>query len=310
MKFGERRGSLPDGTPFLMRVPETWNGVLIRDMDFASAGDVPADEVLLASTGATGGSADRYVDMLARGFAIAGTARHPLDFFQYDPVHEIAMLDEVLARFEAEFERPVRVIQYGGSGGGHLSLAVAEDFADRIDGAIAFDAHTPVWIMNTHLDMWFALKALIGPEAEAGGVARLDELLVTGLPNAGMRRVGDTIAYLPDAAIERSWRAAINAAQRTPLGRARIALAITLGQWPAWGSGLHPVPRLDDPAGLQHSMYHLVHQDALNAGGAGRIIFENAARGQQLSWNTGVDYASLFANGNKHYRRAVSQLYV
>ncbi|WP_033294007.1 hypothetical protein [Amycolatopsis jejuensis] len=309
MKLSQRRGLLPDGTPFLMRVPETWNGVLVRDMDFAAVAEMPGDEVLLASTGATGGSADRYADMLRRGFAVAGTARHPLDFFQYDPVHEIAMLDEVLERFDAEFERPARVIHHGGSGGGHVSLAVAEDFADRIDGAIAFDAHTPVWIMNTHLDMWFSLKALIGPDAEAAGAARLADLLVTDLPNAGMRRIKDTIAYLPDAAIEQSWRAAIDAAQRTPLGRARIALAITLGQWPAWGSGLHPAPRLDDPEALQHSMYHLVHRDALNAGGAGRIIFENAGRGQQLSWNTEVDYAAFFANGNEHYRNAVSHLY-
>ncbi|WP_020495766.1 alpha/beta hydrolase [Sciscionella marina] len=309
MKLSERRGLLADGTPFLMRVPEIWNGVLVRDMDFAAVAEMSGDEVLLASTGATGGSADRYADMLTRGFAVAGTARHPLDFFQYDPVHEIAMLDEVLDRFEAEFARPDRVIHYGGSGGGHVSLAVAEDFADRIDGAIAFDAHTPVWIMNTHLDMWFSLKTLIGPEAEAAGVVRLDELLVTDLPNAGMRRIKDTIAYLPDAAFERSWRATIDAAQRTPLGRARIALAITLGQWPAWGSGLHSPPMLDDPDALQHSMYHLVYQDAQNAGGAGRIIFENAARGRQLSWNTGVDYADFFANGNEHYRNAVAHLY-
>ncbi|MGW6456242.1 hypothetical protein ACWF94_09990 [Streptomyces sp. NPDC055078] len=310
METREQRGTLPDGTPFLMRVPSNWNGVLIRDMDFASAADeTPLDESLLASTGATGGSADRYRSMLTRGYAVAGTARHPMDFFQYDPVHEIAMLDEVLVRFESMFGAPARVIQYGGSGGGHVSLAVAEDFAERVDGVIAFDAHTPVWLMNTHLDMWFALKALIGPDAEAAGLTTLDELLVAGLPNAGMRRVGDTIAYLPDAAIENAWRAAIGAAQRTARGRARIALAITIGQWPAWGSGLYPKPKLDNPHELQHSMYHLVNEDALNAGGAGRIIFENGGRGQQLSWNTGVDYADLFENGNGHYRRAVEQLY-
>ena len=47
----------------------------------------------------------------------------------------------------------------------------------------------------------------------------------------------------------------------------------------------------------------------MNAGGAGRILFENAARGQQLSWNTDVDYEVFFDNGNKFYKRAVRQLY-
>ena len=34
--FREKTGQLPDGTAYVIRVPEKWNGLLIRDLDFAS----------------------------------------------------------------------------------------------------------------------------------------------------------------------------------------------------------------------------------------------------------------------------------
>ena len=311
-QYTEERGTLADNTAYLMRVPSNWNMTLIRDMDFASAADgggATRDREMFTAKGADAGTVDRYQDMLAREYAVAGTARHPMDFFQYDPVHEIALLDEVLDRFEERFGKPTRVIQYGASGGGHIAQAVAENFPTRIDGAIAFDAHTPVWIMNTHLDMWFTLKALIGPGAEADGLVKLEDLKLVGLPNAGLLQVGNTIAFELDPRIGAAWRAALDAAQRTPQGQARIALALTIGQWPAWGTGLHAQPELEDSSALQRSMYDLAYQEAVNAGGPGRILFENAARGQQLSWNTDVDYEVFFDNGNEFYKRAVRRLY-
>ena len=63
--YSERKGHLPDGTGYLIRTPGDWNGVLVRDLDFASGADDPD-------------RADRFKDMLARGYAVAGTARHPL----------------------------------------------------------------------------------------------------------------------------------------------------------------------------------------------------------------------------------------
>ena len=66
--------------------------------------------------------------------------------------------------FDRRFRRPDRVIQLGCSGGGAVTLGVAEDFSSRIDGAVAMAAHIPVWQMNTFLDGWFTLKALIAPD--------------------------------------------------------------------------------------------------------------------------------------------------
>lgn len=277
-RFTEEGDTLPDGTVYLMRVPPNWNKTLIRDLDYASGANSPRSEYLLR-----------------KGFALAGTRRHRLRTFQYDPAREIANLNTVLDRFAARFGKPGRVIQYGCSGGGHVALAVAEDFSDRVDGVIATAAHTPVWIMNTFLDGWFSLKALLAPD-----------LVIVNLP---LDQSYGSSGHGVEGSIPTAWRQAIDAAQRTPEGRARIALAFTIGQWPAWVNRLTPQPDLEDVAALQHSMYHTIFQNASNPGGEARMLFESAANGQQLSWNTGVDYKAFFENGNEFFKRAVRQLY-
>jgi len=277
-RAGEEGGELPDGTQYLMKVPANWNGTLIRDLDYAS-----------------GATAPRWAALFEKGYALSGTGRHRLRLYQYDPVREIANLDLVLEMFDKRFGRPKRVLQYGCSGGGAIGLFVAEDFPNRIDGVIASAAHIPVWQMNTFLDGWFVLKALIAPD-----------LQIVNLPieSSGGRDHG-TEGTLPE-----SWRRAIDAAQQTPEGRARIALAFAIGQWPVWaGHRLTPQPRFDNVAELQHSMYHTIFLNAENPGGESRIRKEMAANGQQLSWNTGVDYREYFENGNESVKRAVRQLY-
>jgi hypothetical protein len=143
---------------------------------------------------------------------------------------------------------------------------------------------------DTFLDGWFALKALIAPD-----------LPIVDLPFEGLGQIPPEI---PDA-----WRRAIDAAQQTPEGRARIALAFTLGQWPAWGSRLVQQPDLDSMDELQHSMYHTLSEIAAAPGGNSRIRKELSAQGQQLSWNTDIDYGEFFENGNAFLKTAVQQLY-
>ncbi len=275
--FAEEGGTLPDGTSYLMRVPPNWTGTVIRDLDYASRAR----------------SGDRwrnYSYLLERGYAMIGTGRHPLRALRWDPAVEIANLDRVLDLFDRRFRRPDRVIQFGCSGGGAVTLNIAEDFSRRIDGAVAMAAHIPVWQMNTFLDGWFALKALIAPD-----------LPVTDLP---FEALGQILPEIPQA-----WRRAIDAAQQTPEGRARIALAFTLGQWPAWANRLTPQPNLENAAELQHSMYHVLFEIASAPGGNSRIRKELAALGQQLSWNTDVDYREFFENGNEFFKGAVRRLY-
>lgn len=276
--FTEVRSTLPDGTLYVMRVPTNWNGTLIRDLDYAGRADNPLGLYLLD-----------------QGYALAGTQRHRLRAFQYDPAREIANLNSVLDIFGQRFRAPDRVIQYGCSGGGHVTLGVAEDFSDRVDGAIALGAHTPVWLMNTFLDGWFTLQTLIAPD-----------LPIVDLP---FESSGGT-AHGVEGEIPEQWRRAVSAAQQTPEGRARIALASAIGQWPVWSGNWVPLPDLGDAQELQHSIYHITFDRySNNPGGEARIMFESAANGQQLSWNTGVDYREFFENGNDALKRAVRELY-
>jgi len=278
--FEEQAGVFGDGTRYLIRVPSNWNGTLIRDLDYASAPN-----------------SQRNLYLVEQGFAVAGTARHERRWVGfYDPAREIRHLNAVLDRFATRFDAPSRVIQYGCSGGGHVGLAVAEDFSDRVDGVIATGAHTPIWLMNSMLDGWFVLKTLIAPE-----------LSIVDLPDeSGLRPQQAEIVF--------AWRQAIDEAQKTPEGRARIALAVAIGQWPDWSADDMGGPDRSDVEALQQSMYRVVQHRYANSGdigGRSRYMFENPAGldSKQLSWNTGVDYRAFFANANRFQKNAVEELY-
>lgn len=262
------RAALPRGTTYEIRKPNTWNGVLVNDLDFAASPDAP-----------------RYLWLVNHGYAVAGTARRADRTTNYDPAREIVDLINVAEIFEAKYGKPKRVIQLGQSGGGHVALAFAEQHPDRVDGVVATCAHTPVWLMNSELDAWFTLQQLIGPDLQ--------------IANFASANVADITA---------AWRKALTAAQQTPIGRARIALAVTVGQLPQWVSSTTPEPDTKDVVALQQSMYEHLLATAAQPGGQSRFMFERSAPGQ-LSWNTGVDYAKAFKRGDPDLQRATRKLY-
>lgn len=290
VRFKEHEGTLPDGTSWLIRVPDGWNGTLLRDLDFASFINVES-------------YAPRYDDLLRRGYAFAGLARHPMRLWQYDPQREIRNLERVQEIFSQRERAPDRVLQYGCSGGGLDSLASAESFPEGIDGAVVLAAHTPVWIMNSFLDGWFAMKALLGEDFEKQGLGSASDLTVAGLPN-GKGMDGRTLDDLQAA-----WKSAIEAAGETPQGRARLALAFAVGQWSPW---MVEGTDLPDPSNGE-AMSDMVVKSALriaqHIGGTSRLMFENAASGQQPSGNEGVDYAAYYANAAPTMKALVEKLY-
>jgi alpha-beta hydrolase superfamily lysophospholipase len=117
----------------------------------------------------------------------------------------------VLDLFQANFGKPRRIIQFGCSGGGNTALSIAERYPDRVDGAIATNAYTAIQAANVWLDLLYTLRALLAPGSDLPVTAPADV----------------------NAAIT-AWRVVLDAAQQTPEGRARIALAIALAQYPTW----------------------------------------------------------------------------
>ncbi len=272
--YSEIEDTIPiRGTQYMIRVPENWNGTLISDLDYINSAN-----------------SKRNLYLLEHGYALSGTKRRPERLFNYDPAHEIHDIVSVLDIFESIFGEPKNIIQLGCSGGGTITLAMAEIHPDRIDGAIASCASTSPWMANTHLDGLFVLQALIAPE----------------LPIAALPLKNPEIGE-----IEAKWLKVIKEAQKTPEGRARIALAITIGQWPAWGArGKAPVPNPDanDAQVLQKSMYLSLLTLLPSKATFGTGMLEQAGRGQ-LKWNTGVDYKEFYENGNPRYKKAVEKLY-
>ena len=289
-KFEEYSGKLPDGTDWLIRIPENWNGTLLRDLDFVSFINVER-------------YAPRYKDLLARGYAFAGLARHPLRLWQYDPQREIRNLERVQDIFFKRKRQPDRVLQYGCSGGGLVSLTSAEDFAGKIDGAVVLAAHGPIWIMSSFLDGWFVMKALLADDFEARGLGSASDLVIAGLPNAGARADPNL------ADIKAAWRSAIEAAGKTHEGRARLALAFAIGQWSPWMADGTELPDLSNTAALGDMVVNSALRIAGHVGGTARLLFENAASGQQLSGNEGIDYAAFYENAAPNLKRVVEALY-
>lgn len=273
--YSEVKDTIPiRGTHYMIRIPENWNGILLSDLDYLQSAN-----------------SERNLYLLEHGYALSGIKRRPERFVEYDPAHEIHDIISVLDIFEETFGRPKHVIQLGCSGGGTITLAMAEIHPDRIDGGIAGCASTSPWMANTHMDALFVLQALIAPQ----------------LPIVGLPVEGEEIEK-----VEKAWQEAIEAAQQTPDGRARIALAFTIGQWPAWGAAWmkeFPQPNVTNADELQESMYKCLLKLLPSQKAFGTSMLEQAGRGQ-LRFNNGVDYSEYFKNGNPDYKKAVEKLYL
>jgi len=278
--FAEESGMLADGTPYLIRIPHDWNGTLINNLDYVTSAERPLEHYLLQ-----------------QGYGLSGTARHPLRRYEYDPNFEIQKLFIVKDKVSDGFGEPTRVIAYGRSGGGNVAVATAEHYGDRIDGAIPTCAHEAVSLMNQGLDLFFVLKSLLASDR--------DDLWPS-----------NDIELLPDehGDITVGWQEVLDTASETADGRARMALALTISQYPAYTSGAKPDFR--DLDALIASVLQTVRSTAFNnrIGGQSRVLFERAGLGLSddagaLSWNTGVDYEEFFRNGNAHLKKVVKKLY-
>jgi len=253
-------GSLPDGTAYRIDVPDPWNGVLLIGLDYAAGGAGRADAKAL----------------LARGFAMAGTTRLVTGWAVDQSIaNQIATIDLVVKTFG----NPARTIVLGSSLGAHTGAATIQAHPDRFDGAVLMCGGLAgsVGLWNSKLDALFVAKTLLFP-----GDASLP---VIGIP-------ADFATTARPA-----WLKALAAAQETPQGRARIALAAVLAQLPTWSDPRKPQPSASDLAALQAGLYDSLAGGPLPTVGQAMSSRNEIERrsGGNISTNAGVDYAGLLA---------------
>ncbi|MGW1195242.1 alpha/beta hydrolase [Streptomyces sp. NPDC002536] len=264
-----RTGTLADGAGWVADIPQHWNGTLL--LYSHGYGPIRAQDAPGTATGAA---------LLAEGYALAGSSYDPhgsqwaLGSAERD---QFATLDA----FTAAVGSPRRTISVGQSMGGLVNARIAGDAHGRIAGALGLCGLVAGGIdLNTY--------QLAGETALAALLAPADRITLTDYPDAA---AATTAAN--------SLTAAAGTAQRTPQGRARIALAAAYLNLPAWAPDQDP-PDVDDPAGQEAQQYQWLAAGQLGFVMTARYAVEQAAGGDSGS-TEGLNWRALLA-GSPHYR--------
>ncbi|MGY1497851.1 DUF6351 family protein [Streptomyces sp. QTS52] len=264
---GHLTGTLADGATWIADVPDDWNGTLVvfsHGFGPTIARNAPTEAV--------------RVELLAQGYALAGSSYDPngsmwaLNSAARD---QFATLDAVAAKIG----EPTRTLAIGSSMGGLVNAQLARDGGGIIDGALGQCGLVAgaTDLDNYQLDAEYTIARLLLPEQ--------DVKLVRFGTNA---EAAATAGLLTKA---------VTAAQATPQGRARIALAAAFLNLPAWAPGKDR-PAATDWAGQQEQQYAWFAQGILSFVEGGRYAIEQSVGGNN-SWNRGVDYGRLLA-GSVH----------
>jgi pimeloyl-ACP methyl ester carboxylesterase len=245
---------------YQIEVPARWNQTLVLYSHGYNSFTVPLDPT-------DAGDPVTGAYLLKQGYALAGSAYARAGWsLQQAFQDQIALLD----LFDSTFGKPQRTIAWGHSLGGMITAGLVQLFPDRFTAALPMCgvvAGGPgVW--NQGLD-----SELVFTTLQAPGAFKI--MNFTGFGDAAAN-YGAALGALADA-------------QKTPQGRARVALSAALADVPGWVTPLSPEPAATD----------FVAQEANQAAWDSNIDFlfaffgraELEARaGGQYSWNTGVDY--------------------
>jgi dienelactone hydrolase len=250
-------GTLPDKATYEIQCPAgPWNGTLfLYSHGYVVPGspNPPQD----AGDPVTAGW------MLDHGYALAGSSYATTGWaIQQALPDQIATLDA----FDQVFGAPARTVAWGHSLGGIITAGLIQRYPGRFTAALpmcgVLSGGVATW--NTALDAAFAFQRLIDPSVQAVNIT-------------------DPSANLNGAL------AAASAAQRTPQGRARLALAAALGDTPGWFTPLSREPAPTDYAAQEANQFSWDTQVDFPFIFAFRAELEARAGGNP-SWNTGVNY--------------------
>ncbi|WP_260462209.1 S9 family peptidase [Streptomyces sp. TRM72054] len=271
-------GGLPSGATYLMDVPADWNGtVLLYSHGYRASGwPNPAENAPSSETRA---------ELLADGYALIGSSYATTGWAVTDAVpDQLATLD----LFTSRFGTARRTLAWGTSYGGLVTTTLAERHADRFDGSLSMCGLVQGGIANWNstLDPVFALRTLLAPGAD--------------LPLTG---------FADQAAAQKAAQALtteVAAAQQTPEGRARIALAAALHNIPGHNDPAQPEPAPTDWDAQQANQYAAVTGLIQLPAFSWRQEAEQRAGGNP-SWNTGVDYTAILRRSPLY--KEVTELY-
>lgn len=281
-------GKLADGTSYLLRKPANWNGIVVNDLD-----------------GIWRRNAVPYRMLLESGYGTAAAERRAYDrAWTKNLQDDLRRTQESLEIFKAKFGQPQLVIAYGRSAGGGTALQAAESRPDTVDGVVAlcasmnFLGHTGD---NFIFDFFYILKMLLAPQDE--------RLLTHALPPRDYQPIRD------------HWQDVLQAAAKTPEGRARIALAITLVQYPIYGDTARekgfPRPNFDDPQAVMDAMLRSLPR-FISRLGLLRVVGEKdfppdlpiaGTPQRDAVGNDGAVYADYWKVSDPLFRRVTESLY-
>lgn len=222
--------------------------------------------------------------LYAHGVARAGDTRFQIGSLTGQGADNLV---ETLDIFTKRFGAVKRAVASGTSLGGQVAAIAAFNYPDRFVAAVPHCGGLLGWpaYLNTKLDVAFVLKALLDPKSD--------------LP----------LVHIPqdDAPVAERWKVLIEAAQKTPQGRARISLAMALGQAPFWTTRDQPEPSATDPVAREEAAYRTLLDEVREFTAVRRRLKEPA--GGATSWNTGVNYGNLFQEADVTDRQTVEALY-
>ena len=256
-------GTLSDGATWVADLPATWNGTLLL---FSHGWGPPSAQDAISDAVRT--------ELLDEGYAMAGSSYDPNGSWWALKSAERDQFATLDAFARAAGKKPARTLAVGQSMGGLVNARIARDGAGRVDGALGLCGLVAggVDMSNYQYDGTYALATLLLP---LGGVK------LAGYSSAAEGLTAGT-----------ELTAAVLAAQATPQGRARVALAAAFLNQSDWAPGQDP-PASDDPEAQEAQEAAWITQQ-------GQLLFIMSARysieesaGGNVSWNTGVDYAAL-----------------
>jgi len=249
-------GTLADGATYEIQVPANWNCTLfLYSHGYVVPGSSnPAEDVGDPVTGAW---------LLGHGYALAGSSYATTGWaIQQALPDQIATLNV----FDQQVGTPTQTIAWGHSLGGIITAGLIQDYPNRFSAALpmcgVLSGGVATW--NTALDAEVAFQQLIDPSVQVVNITN---------PGANLTAADDAAA----------------AAQKTPQGRARLALSAALGDTPGWFTPLSPEPAANDYSAQEANQY--LWDTEIDFPFVFDLRAELEARaGGNPSWTTGVNY--------------------